>query len=189
MKKALRQKALAYRTQLSDHEVAAFQPQIHAGLLTLLQTFRPCTVGLYHPVRGEPDILEITGNLVLEGFEWALPVCCDSPTGPLLQFAGFHTGDLLEVGQYNILVPQIKTWVQPQVLLIPCVAFHRQGARLGYGAGWYDRTLQNLVNKPVAVGIAYSGTESKHPFAEPHDQLLDFVVTENSVIHCKENRT
>lgn len=188
MKKALRQQALAYRKQLSDHEIAAFQLQIHAGLLTLLQTFKPCTVGLYHPVRGEPNILEIVCNSELNAFNWALPVCCDSPTGPLLQFAAYLAGDPLEAGQYNIPVPEFKTWVQPEMLLIPCLAFHRDGARLGYGAGWYDRTVQHSIIKPIAIGVAYSSTESKDKFAEPHDQLLDFVVTENSVIRCKANR-
>lgn len=188
MKKSLRQQALAYRKQLSGPEFEACQLQIQASLLTLLQTFTPCTVGLFYPLRAEPNILGIVGNSALVGFDWALPVCCESPTGPLLQFAAYREGVELELGQYNIAVPKSKTWVQPEVLLIPCVAFHRQGARLGYGAGWYDRTLQSLTPKPTTIGLAYSGTEAENSFAEPHDQLLDYIVTEYAVFQCQANR-
>lgn len=134
--------------------------------------------------QGEPDILCIMGNSTLENFEWALPVCCESPTGSMLEFAQFEQGQELEPGRYNIAVPKTKNWVQPDVLLIPCVAFHRSGARLGYGAGWYDRTIDSLTTKPVTVGVAYSQTELLEDFAEPHDQLLDHVVTEQAVITC-----
>lgn len=187
MKKSLRQQALAYRKQLSDHEFAACELQIYAGVFTLLQTIKPCTVGLFYPTRSEPNILNIAGNPQLKGFDWALPVCCESPTGRLLRFAAYRAGDELEVGQYNIAVPKSKTWVQPEVLLIPCVAFHREGARLGYGAGWYDRTLQSSTPKPTTIGVAYSNTELKDSFAEPHDQLLDYVVTERAILRCKAN--
>ncbi len=139
-------------------------------------------MGLFHPTRGEPSVLNITNNLALAGFQWALPVCCGSPTGPVLKFASFAAGDELEAGRYNIPVPKNKTWVQPLVLLVPCVAFHRSGARLGYGAGWYDRTLSRMPNKPVTVGVAYAFTESTDNFSEQHDEILDFLVTEREVI-------
>ncbi|WP_334120673.1 5-formyltetrahydrofolate cyclo-ligase [Limnobacter sp.] len=184
MKKSLRQNALAYRTQLAGDEIPALGREISKSLLTLLQTFKPCTVGLFYPTQGEPDILCIMGNSLLEKFEWALPVCCESPTGPVLGFAQFAQGQELEPGRYNIAVPKTKNWVQPDVLLIPCVAFHRNGARLGYGAGWYDRTLNSLTTKPLTVGVAYAKTELLDNFAEPHDQLLDHVVTEQAVITC-----
>lgn len=184
MKKSLRQKALAYRTQLAGDEITALGREISTSVLTLLQTFKPCTVGLFYPTQGEPDILCITGNSALVNFEWALPVCCESPTGPVLGFAQFVQGQELEPGRYNIAVPKKKNWVQPDVLLIPCVAFHRNGARLGYGAGWYDRTLNSLATKPLTVGVAYANTELLDNFAEPHDQLLDHVVTEQAVITC-----
>lgn len=184
MKKSFRQTALEYRKQLSVEQYTALGQQIAASLLTLLQTYKPCTVGLFYPTRGEPNLLEIMGNPMLAGFQWALPVCCESPTGPVLQFAAFKQGSELEAGQYNIPVPLKKTWVQPDVLIIPCLAFHRSGARLGYGAGWYDRTLSGLNPQPVTVGIAYSGTELEDDFSEPHDRLLDYVVTDQAVIHC-----
>lgn len=185
MKKLLRQKALAYRQQLSAEEIAAFELAISDSLLTLLQTFKPCTVGLFYPTRGEPNILGIVGNTALVAFEWTLPVCCESATGPALQFAAYTNTEELEVGKYNIPVPKIKRWVQPELLLVPCLAFHRNGSRLGYGAGFYDRTLAMSDVKPLTVGVAYSKTEALDRFADPHDQLLNYVVTEKSVIKCR----
>lgn len=184
MKNSLRQKAIAYRRQLAEGDLTALGQQITASLSTLLQTFEPCTVGLFHPTQGEPEIMDIAQNSRLSGFSWALPVCCESMTGPILQFADFRLGDALEAGRYNIPVPAKKNWVQPGLLLLPCVAFHREGARLGYGAGWYDRTLAQLAGSPITVGVAYSATESPDFFAENHDYLMDFVVTEKEVIQC-----
>lgn len=179
---------MAYRQQLAGGDLKALGQQITASLTTLLQTFEPCTVGLFHPTQGEPEILNIVQNPVLSSFSWALPVCCESSKGPILQFAGFRVGDALEAGRYNIPVPANKNWVQPGILLLPCVAFHREGARLGYGAGWYDRTLAQLANQPIAVGVAYSATESPDFFSEDHDHWLDFVVTEKELIHCNRGK-
>ena len=131
MKKSLRQSALTYRKQLSATEITALGQEITASLITLLQTFTPRTVGLYYPTQGEPDLLKIMNNPALAGFVWALPVCCNSPTGAILQFAEFTAETTLEAGLYGIAVPAVKHWVQPDVLLIPCVAFHKSGARLG----------------------------------------------------------
>ena len=91
----------------------------------------------------------------------------------------------MELGRYNIPVPKSKSWVQPEVLLVPCLAFHRAGARLGYGAGWYDRTLSQMPAKPVTVGVAYAVTESKDNFSEQHDELLDYLLTEREFIFTR----
>lgn len=182
MKKSLRQSALAYRNQLQPEEINRLGQEISSSLLTLLQTFQPCTVALFYPTRGEPNLLNIVNNPLVDGFQWALPVCCESATGQFLKFARFDQGVELEIGRYNILVPKVKTWVQPEVLIVPCLAFHRSGARLGYGAGWYDRTLNQMPIKPIAVGVAYAQTEFLTNFSEQHDEMLDHVVTEREII-------
>jgi len=185
MKKSLRQTAMAYRNRLQPEEINSLSQEISASLITLLQTFQPCTVGLFYPTRGEPNVLAIMNNLALKGFRWALPVCCESPTGPFLKFAQFAPDMEMELGRYNIPVPKSKSWVQPEVLLVPCLAFHRAGARLGYGAGWYDRTLSQMPAKPVTVGVAYAITETKDNFSEQHDELLDYLLTEREFIFTR----
>ncbi|MCQ8894834.1 5-formyltetrahydrofolate cyclo-ligase [Limnobacter humi] len=181
MKKNLRQWALAQRANRDAAAVLALGQQIRASLLTVLQSLGPCTVGLYHPFKGEPDVLPIVQSKALEAYSWALPVCIRSPVEAKLQFAQWHADDPLEVGEYGIPVPVHKHWVKPAVLIIPCLAFHRSGARLGYGAGWYDKTLQTYEahgHLPFCIGIAYSASEVADDFREPHDRLLDAVVTE-----------
>ncbi|WP_341237806.1 5-formyltetrahydrofolate cyclo-ligase [uncultured Limnobacter sp.] len=185
MKRSLRQSALAYRNQLQLDESHALSQDISISVSTLLQTFQPCTVGLFYPTRGEPNVLGIMNNLALNAFLWALPVCCESPTEHFLQFAQFAPDLELEVGRYDIPVPKSKSWVQPSVLIVPCLAFHRKGARLGYGAGWYDRTLSQMSHKPLVVGVAYASTESTYDFSEKHDVLLDYIATERELISTR----
>lgn len=173
------------RQQMSQNAVKSSEDRLLASLHTVLQSRSPCTVGLFYPTRGEPNLLSVCGFSDLTAFTWALPVCVDSEAGPLLHFAKYSNGDELVAGRYNIPVPAARNWVQPDVLVIPCVAYHRGGARLGYGAGWYDRTLANLTGLAMTIGIAYSATETTVFFAEPHDRLLDLIITETEVITAR----
>ena len=182
MKKSLRQTALALRHQLSANAIKVGEESILASVHTLLYSRAPCTVGLFYPTRGEPNLLKICTFPSLASCAWSLPVCVDAAHGSVLQFAQYTQATPLCAGRYNIPVPAEPQWVQPSVVLIPCVAFHRGGARLGYGAGWYDKTLARLGNAVVTVGIALAQTEIMEPFAEPHDRLLDYIVTEREMI-------
>jgi 5-formyltetrahydrofolate cyclo-ligase len=185
MKKVLRQTALAYRNQLSDDDISAHSQRISAHISTLLQTFSTCTVGLFYPVRGEPNLLDLAADAALKHVNWALPVCSDLPDGSSLRFARYCAGQKMEKGRYNIPVPETKAWVLPEILIIPCSAYYPDGSRLGYGAGWYDRTLAAYPTRPLCLGIAYSATRTSGPFAEGHDCLLDYIITELEVLDCR----
>lgn len=182
MKKTLRQHALAYRSQMPAHEFALYSKQIGELANTLLQSFGPCTVGLFYPISGEPDLLSLVNKKELEGVIWSLPVCCSDATGNFLKFARYASDTPLEVGRYNIPVPRECNWIVPDVILMPCLGFDRTGARLGYGAGWYDQTMNRLMPRPLAIGVAYAATECDQPFAQVHDQLMDWVLTEKEAI-------
>jgi 5-formyltetrahydrofolate cyclo-ligase len=75
----------------------------------------------------------------------------------------------------------------PRIVCIPCLAFNREGHRLGYGGGYYDRTIEDLKKKErvITIGVAYSSQEVKDLPLEEHDQQLDFIVTEKEVITCQ----
>ena len=90
-------------------------------------------------------------------------------------------------GQFGAKVPVSKNFFDPELLIVPLVAFDRQGGRLGYGGGFYDRTLEKLkMNKPVlAVGFAYSCQEIEQVPLEMTDQSLDLVITEKAVIDLR----
>ena len=90
-------------------------------------------------------------------------------------------------GQFGAQVPVSKNFFDPELLIVPLVAFDRQGGRLGYGGGFYDRTLEKLkMKQPVlAVGFAYSCQEIEQVPLEMTDQSLDFVITEKAVLDLR----
>lgn len=156
--------------------------QMQALLINVLQSRVHCTVALYYPTRGEPDLLALMKHRALQDTAWALPVCCDTATGSLLRFAQTFAAGPLVVGRYGIPVPAELEWSIPDVIVVPCLGFHRSGYRLGYGGGWYDRTLSSLPNQPLTIGIAFAATEAQENFAEPHDRPLDMIITEHETI-------
>ena len=118
------------------------------------------------------------------GHSICLPVIQTS-TAPLL-FKAWKVGSPLQKGHYAIEIPQENSELcTPDVILVPLVAFDRAGHRLGYGAGYYDRTIENLRNsakKLQLIGVGYSAQMLEHIPAQAHDQKLDMIVTEKESI-------
>ncbi len=102
-----------------------------------------------------------------------------------LRFREWTPGCTTERGHFGAHVPVTGGWMTPQVVIVPLVAFDRRGGRLGYGGGFYDRTLQALrARGPVlAVGFAFAAQEADEIPTEPTDQPLDLIVTEAGLIH------
>lgn len=101
-----------------------------------------------------------------------------------LRFRAWSPSARMVAGVFGAQVPEAGDWVEPDVLIVPLLAFDRRGFRLGYGGGYYDRTLQLLRSrKPiVAIGFAFSAQEVAEVPIEPTDQRLDLIVTEAGVI-------
>jgi 5,10-methenyltetrahydrofolate synthetase len=143
----------------------------------LLQS--PTVVSGYWPLRGEPDLRPWLGQLHAEGHNVVLPVVVEK--GAPLVFRRWHPGAAMEKGFWNIPVPVDPQTLTPQLLLAPVVGFDAQCYRLGYGGGYFDRTLELLRSLQVkfhAVGVGYAATKlaTIHPL--PHDIALDGIVTE-----------
>ena len=133
----------------------------------------------FHPLRDEPDTLPLLTALAAEGFATALPVVVGR--GSPLTFRLWRPGEPTRAGAMSIREPLEATpVVDPDLLFVPLACFDRRGHRIGYGAGFYDRTLARLrAMKPVhAVGVAYGVCEVAAVPYETHDQSLDAVVTE-----------
>ena len=138
---------------------------------------------------GEPLGLEnetsvrVAHALAARGHALALPVVVAKKSP--LHFREWREGDALVVHPFGMHEPgpHART-VTPDVLLIPLLAFDAQGTRLGYGGGFYDRTLASLAAKR-AIGIAYAGQEVAELPCHDHDHPLDSVVTENGVRHFR----
>ncbi|HCE71390.1 MAG TPA: 5-formyltetrahydrofolate cyclo-ligase, partial [Ruegeria sp.] len=112
------------------------------------------------------------GVPVIQGAGLPLRFSLWSPEGPLRE------------GPFGAMVPETDDWMEPEILIVPLVAFDSRGGRLGYGGGFYDRTLQGLRAKraTLAIGFAFDAQEAEALPLEPTDQPLDMVVTESRVL-------
>jgi 5-formyltetrahydrofolate cyclo-ligase len=144
------------------------------------------TVALYHPMKDELDTKPLAAALIERGFRIALPVT-PKKRGPLT-FRAFRDGDPLSPDRYGVMTPSdAAPEVRPTLIVTPLLAFTRDGKRLGYGGGYYDRTLAALRSEHdvLAVGYAFGAQEvEKMPFG-PRDQRIDMIVTEREAIEAR----
>ena len=142
-------------------------------------------ISAFHSFGSEISTFELFDKLAAEGWTTALPVVIAKNT-PLV-FRQWAPGDPLVLGRWDIQVPPEEApEVQPDVLLVPLLAFDRKGYRLGYGGGFYDRTLEKLrARKSVtAIGVAYAGQEVDEVPRDAYDQRLDWIMTEKETFKC-----
>ena len=148
------------------------------------QHFMPQSVfAAYYPIGSEVNVRPIIDQLNMMGHLTALPVI-PAKDVPLI-FRLYKNGDALTKGAFGVPEPQPHMPVMiPDILIIPMLGFNKQGYRLGYGTGFYDRTLQDLRStKPVkAVGIAYGEQQVDNIPVEDHDQKMDWIITEKEAI-------
>ena len=177
-KAAARKAAFARRKLAFDAGGAVGVRAATARLLDLLAAHRGRSVAGYSPMRTEIDPIPAMTALA-----------CDAAVGvPIIQAAGqpliFHrwSADCAMVaGPFGASVPETGVALVPEIVIVPLVAFDRSGNRLGYGGGFYDRTLQGLrARGPVfAVGFAWDAQQADDLPLEPTDQPLDALVTES----------
>jgi 5-formyltetrahydrofolate cyclo-ligase len=178
-KQAMRQSALAARE--------AWDPAAAGLALTghVLRERPPppgAAVSGFWPIGREIDIRPLLLALHERGHPIVLPVT--PKRGNPLAFRLWRPGDVLQPERFGTLRPVGEEAV-PDFLLVPLLAFDRRGHRLGYGAGFYDRTLAGLPGR-YALGVAYAAQEVAEVPAGDADMALDAVATDNGVISCKE---
>ncbi|MCB1367188.1 MAG: 5-formyltetrahydrofolate cyclo-ligase [Rhodobacteraceae bacterium] len=139
-------------------------------------------VAAYLPIRTEISPLEVMAGLVAAGRDVCVPVI-EGPAMPL-KFSRWTPGAALVAGPFRVMVPEVADWLQPDIVITPMLAFDRRGYRLGYGGGYYDRSLAALkAAKPVsAIGFAYCAQEVPEVPVEATDHPLDMLVTETGVM-------
>ena len=173
-KKAARLIAKRRRQEVHDPEAAV-------ELIKHFPTvqFRGTPVGGYWPLPNEMDVRPLLKALSESGFEVSLP-CVVGKAQPLI-FRKWGQGDAMRIGHFNVTEPhQHQAEVRPDFVLVPLLAFTPNGKRLGYGGGFYDRTLAKLRREGdvFACGVAYAGQEVPYLPTDEHDQLLDGILTE-----------
>jgi 5-formyltetrahydrofolate cyclo-ligase len=177
-KSKLRAQIRAERARLAQ-EVGAIGAAIARHALAHVPFPTGAAAAGYSPMGDEADPLPLLKALLERGHQTGLPV---TPAGraPLV-FRRWAPGEPLVPARFGLSEPPATaTTFEPTILLVPLLAFDCAGHRLGYGAGYYDRTLEKLrtSRSVLAIGIAYSGQEVDEVRAGPHDQKLDWIVTE-----------
>ncbi len=189
-KQQLREQARMTRSNItqsiSTTEDKAFRKNIHQ-LLDSISNWS--VISGYLAIGDEIDPEPILEEVL--GFEKTsvLPVVIANKQ-PLI-FRSWRPGQALERGPLNTRHPLVEAeQIDPDVLLVPLLAFDRRGFRLGWGGGFYDRTIAELVAQGrsiTTIGIAYSGQEIDFVPQDAYDQRVDYVVTERGVISTKQN--
>lgn len=178
-------KAEARRAAFARRKLAfdAIGPD-HAGLLAdVLAPHRGKVLAGYMPMRTEISPLAAMTRMAAHS-----PICVPviEGRGMALRFARWTPDGAMVAGEFGAQVPGSLAWLEPELLIVPLVAFDRRGGRLGYGGGFYDRTLAALRARGpvVAVGFAFAAQEAEALPLEVTDQPLDLIVTEAEVIAC-----
>jgi len=136
-----------------------------------------CCVGFYWPIRGEPDLRPFVRSLLERGFTSALPVVVEKNAPVEFHRYGTETR-LTRQRVWGIPIPAEPNPVRPDVLLIPLVGMDDACYRLGYGGGYYDRTLASLSPRPFAIGVGFELGRLETICPQPHDIPMDTIVTE-----------
>jgi 5-formyltetrahydrofolate cyclo-ligase len=174
LKSDLRTESRAHRAELAlalpdfTERIAAFAGLIPANGI----------VAGYWPIRDEADPCALMKALQARGAVLALPRI--DAKHAALSFRVWREGDALVDNHHGIAEPRADARVvTPDIVLVPLLAFDAHGHRLGYGGGYYDRTLSAL--RAITIGVAYAGQEVEALPREAHDHALDLIVTENGV--------
>ena len=182
-KSALRRDALARRGAIEPAARAAFSRRLAEEGSRLARLWRPRIVSVFYPLRDEPDTLPLLTALAEDGFATALPTVVGR--GSPLTFRLWRPGEPTRPGAMSIREPLAEApAVDPELLFVPLACFDRRGHRIGYGAGYYDRSLARLraMKHTRAAGVAYGVCEIAAVPYETHDQSLDAVVTEQETL-------
>lgn len=175
-RKAERQRIIAARLALAPSERRQRARAISLHLDDAIGDVAGSTVGVYWPFRGEPNLRPWMEAIAARGASCALPVVT-ARHAPLV-FRAWEPGARMCAGIWNIPVPADGVEVMPDVVVSPVVGFDPSCYRLGYGGGFYDRTLAAMAKLPrvIGVGFALAAIATIHPL--PHDIAMHAIVTE-----------
>ncbi|MGM0559845.1 MAG: 5-formyltetrahydrofolate cyclo-ligase [Pseudomonadota bacterium] len=177
-RKEKRRELLEARSTLDRETRRSYGEEIQRQLKSILGDVSGHCVGAYWPFRGEFNVHPLLEELQASGTSLALPVVVEKAAP--LEFWSWQPGAALGRGVWDIPIPAERNPVTPDILLVPLVGHDDQGYRLGYGGGYYDRTLAQYKRKPLAIGIGYSlgRLDTIHP--QDFDIPMSRIVTEIS---------
>jgi 5-formyltetrahydrofolate cyclo-ligase len=178
-RRAERERLIAARLAVAPAVLDSWRRRIDGYLERSFPGLARCRLAFCWPIKGEYDARHLARTLRSRGALTALPVVV-APKSPLI-FREWHPGIELAKGALDIPYPVNSQEITPDAVLLPMNGWDAQGYRLGYGAGFFDRTLASLARRPLTIGVSYelSRMPSIHPQA--WDLPMDYVVTERGV--------
>lgn len=177
-RKAERERLIAWRMAVPAEQRRQWGAAIEASLRELLADWAG-PLGVYWPFRAEFDPRPLIDWAVGAGRIVALPVVVDKK-GPL-EFRSWRPGEPLIDGVWGIPVPERCQLVTPAAVLAPLVGFDHHCYRLGYGGGYFDRTLAALAPRPMAIGVGFEAQRLDTIHPQPFDIVMDVIVTETGI--------
>jgi 5-formyltetrahydrofolate cyclo-ligase len=183
LRAALRREKLAARLALDQGSHCALSARIEAHLAALLTPLTPRTLAFCAPVRGEFDARPLASLLLERGWRAAMPIVVAPDAA--MEFRSWTPSSAMDSDRHGIPIPRDGAKLVPDVVLLPLLAFDANGFRLGYGGGYFDRTLAALVPRPWAIGVGFELARAADIRPQAHDIRLDAVLTEAGVRRIK----
>jgi 5-formyltetrahydrofolate cyclo-ligase len=178
-RRAERERLIAARAALSPGTLDSWRRRIDGYLERSFPGLARCRLAFCWPIRGEYDARHLARTLRTRGALTGLPVVV-APKTPLI-FREWHPGIVLAKGPLDIPYPVNSQQLTPDAVFLPMNGWDAQGYRLGYGGGFFDRTLAALATKPLTIGISYEMAKLDTIYPQPWDVPMDYVVTEQGV--------
>lgn len=180
-RRSQRARLIDTRLALPNAERVSYAEVIMSRLDEIIGGVQGRVVSAYWPMRGEPDLRVWLEELGARGCTAALPVVVQK-RAPLI-FRAWRKGAPLDKGEWDIPVPfHGADVVIPDVIVAPIVGFDRNCYRLGYGGGYFNRTLGLAKNRPLVIGVGYSAMELPTIYPQTYDVPMDIIVTEQDVV-------
>jgi 5-formyltetrahydrofolate cyclo-ligase len=175
-RKGMREELIARRMAVPAQTRRDWSLAISLMLMQSLPVRPGSVVGFCWPFKAEYDARPLMRLLRQRGARSALPVVVQQAQ-PLV-FRHWEPGVRMKIGTLGIAYPDGTEQLEPDILLVPLVGFGRAGDRLGYGGGYFDRTLASMEPRPLSIGVGFELSRMETSFPQPHDVPLDAIVTE-----------
>lgn len=186
-RKAERERLIAARIGMDPADRQARMGRIALHMEAAFGPIAGRTISFYWPFRGEPDLRDLMARVQAAGGQVALPVVI-ARAQPMV-FRAWKTGEPLESGVWDIPIPPASTpEVTPDIVIAPLVGFDRALFRLGYGGGFFDRTLAAMPRRPRVIGVGYDQAAIPTIFPQVHDIPMDAIVTETGLKETPDDR-
>ncbi len=158
------------------------QAEILPYLGSLLDRLEPRSVGFCWPYRGEPDLREFLSLWRAQGANRSLGLPVLPEGEGALRFRAWRPGVVTAPDRFGIPAPVDTPFIEPELLIVPVNGFDPNGYRIGYGGGFFDRTLAALDPAPRTIGVGFDIARIEDAFPEAHDKPLDWVITESGIV-------